>query len=107
MYGLVGLVWQIWFGLVNEDNLKGPLVPLKVAKSSLELHLGTILVEVDWGWVGWGGSNSDYKVISVQLQLQLSAGTELGKTYQTGRYYCQILVQDLGSVCISDIFEKL
>ena len=29
---------------------------------------------------GWGGSNSDYKAISVQLQLQLPAGTELGNT---------------------------
>ena len=71
-------VWYVWFGLLNEDGLKGPLVPLKVAKSSLELHLGTIPGRVGWGRVGWGGSNSDYKAISVQLQLQLPAGTELG-----------------------------
>ena len=31
-----------------------------------------------WGGVGWVGSNSDYKAISVQLQLQLPTGTELG-----------------------------
>ena len=29
-------------GFVNEDDLKRPLVPLKVAKASIELHLGTI-----------------------------------------------------------------
>ena len=30
------------------------------------------------GRVGLGGSHSDYKAISVQLQLQLPTGTELG-----------------------------
>ena len=50
-----------------------PLVPLKVAKASQEVHFGTIP-----GRVGWGRSNSDYKAISVQLQLQLPTGTELG-----------------------------
>ena len=49
---MVGLVWYVLFGLLNEDDFKGPLVPLKVAKSSLELHLGTILVRV--GSVGVG-----------------------------------------------------
>ena len=74
-FGLVGLVWQVWFGLVKEDDLKGPLVPLKVAKSR----------SASWnypgsGWVGcWVGSNSYYKAISVQLQQQVSIGTELGK----------------------------
>ena len=53
----------------------GSLVPLKVAKARLELHLGTIPVGV-----GSGGSNSDYKAMSVQWQLLLSAGTELGNT---------------------------
>ena len=72
---MVGLVW---FGLVNEDNLKRPLVPLKVAKPSLELHLETIPVGVGWGRVGWVWSNSDYNAISVQLQLQLPTGIELG-----------------------------
>ena len=75
-YGRFGLVWLVWFGLVNVDDLKRPLVPLKVAKPSLELHLGTIP-----GRVGWVGSNSDYKAISVQLQLQLPAGTELGNYF--------------------------
>ena len=51
-------------------------MPLKVAKASLVLHIGTI--PVGSGWVGPGRSNSDYKAISVQLQLQLPAGTELG-----------------------------
>ena len=59
--------------MVNEDDLKRPLVPSKVAKASLELHLGTIP-----GRVGLVGSNTDYKAISVQLQLQLPAGTKLG-----------------------------
>ena len=31
---------------MKEDDLKGPLVILKVAKSSLDLHLGTILGRV-------------------------------------------------------------
>ena len=60
---------------MKEDDLKGPLVILKVAKSSLDLHLGTILGRVSC----WVGSNSDYKAISVQLQLQMPTGTELGK----------------------------
>ena len=33
---------EVWFGLVNESDLKRPLVPLKVAKAILELHLETI-----------------------------------------------------------------
>ena len=59
---------MVWFGLV----------PLKIDKSSIELHLGTILGGV--GLVGFGlvVSNSDYKAILVQLQLQLPAGTKLG-----------------------------
>ena len=71
------------------------MVPLKVAKSSLELHLGTIPGRVGSGRFGWVGSNSDYKAISVQLQLQLPAGTELGnndpffniKSYYTKKYF--------------------
>ena len=43
---MVGLVWFGRIGLV------GSLVPLKVAKASLELHLGTIPVGVGWGRVG-------------------------------------------------------
>ena len=38
-FGMVG-----WFGLFYEEDLKKPLVPLKVAKASLELHLETIPV---------------------------------------------------------------
>ena len=59
--------------MVIEEDLRRPLVPLKVSKCSIELHLGTIP-----GRVGWVGSNSDYNAISVQLQLQLPTGTELG-----------------------------
>ena len=50
-FGMFGLVWQVWFGF--EDDLKGPLVPLKVAKPSLELHLGTIPGRLGY-WVGLG-----------------------------------------------------
>ena len=42
-----------------------PPLPLALAEASLELNLGTIP-----GGVGWGGSKSDYKANSVQLQLQ-------------------------------------
>ena len=48
-----------------------PLVTLKVAKASLKLHLRTIP-----GVVGWGGSYSDFKANSVQLNLYLSTGTD-------------------------------
>ena len=51
-------------------------MPLKVTKGSLVLHLGTI--PIGSVRVGPGRSNSDYKAISVQLHLQLPAGTELG-----------------------------
>ena len=34
---------------------------------------------------GWGGSNSDYKAISVQLKLQLPAGIELAKREKISR----------------------
>ena len=57
--------------MVNEADLKRPLVPLKVAKASLELHLGIIPGRVGSCRVG---SNSDYKSISDQLP----AETELG-----------------------------
>ena len=69
---------KVWFSLVHENDLKGPLVPSKVSKASLELHLGTIPGRVGSARVGSGRSNSYYKAISVQLQLQLPAGTELG-----------------------------
>ena len=78
---MVWLVWYVWFGLVSEDDLKRPLVPLKVAKFSPELHLGTIP-----GRLGWVGSDSDYKAISVQLQMQLPAGTELRYSQCFGQY---------------------
>ena len=52
---MVDLVWfgmVAWFGLFYEEDLKKPLVPLKVAKASLELHLETIPVRVSPGRVG-------------------------------------------------------
>ena len=62
-----------------------PLVPKKVGKISLTLQKGTIPGQVVplliWAvpLLIWSvRSNSDYKAISVQLQLQLSMGTELG-----------------------------
>ena len=47
MLGLVrfarfGSVWKLLFGFINKADLKKRLVTLKVAKASLELHLGTI-----------------------------------------------------------------
>ena len=62
-----------------------PLVPKKVGKVSLALQKGTIPGQVVplliWAvpLLIWSvRSNSDYKAISVQLQLQLPIGTELG-----------------------------
>ena len=78
-FGLTCLVWQVWFGLGNGYNLTWPMVPLEVVIASLELNLGTIPGRVGSVLVGSVRSNSDYKAISVQLQLQLPAGTELGK----------------------------
>ena len=49
--------------------------------AGLQLHLRTIPGRVGSGWVGSGGVGwvqSDYKAISVQWQLQLPAGSELG-----------------------------
>ena len=52
-FGLVGLVLLVWFSLVNENDLKRPLVPSKVSKASLELHLRTIPGGVGSGRLGW------------------------------------------------------
>ena len=67
-FGRFSLAILVWFGMVGwsgffyEEGLKKPLVPFKVAKASLELHLETILV-----WSGPGRSNRDIKADSVQL----------------------------------------
>ena len=53
-FGFANFVWYVQFGLVNDDDLKRPLVPLKLAKPNLELHLGTIPGRVGWGRVGSG-----------------------------------------------------
>ena len=50
LVGLIGLIcqvwfsldWLVWFNLVNEDDLKRPIVPSKVVNASLELHPRTI-----------------------------------------------------------------
>ena len=85
------MVCLVWFALFNDDDLKRSLIPLKVAKPSLKLHLGTTP-----GRLGcWVGSNSDYKAISVQLQLQLPAGTELGKNGFTPTRIYYLLIQTI------------
>ena len=48
-FGLVDFVWfgmVGWFGFFYKEGFKKPLVPLKVAKGNLELHLKTIPVRV-------------------------------------------------------------
>ena len=56
-FGSIGLVWfgkfgLVWFGLVNINDLRRPLVHLKLAKASLELHPGTIPGGIGSGGVG-------------------------------------------------------
>ena len=60
---MAGLVGFVWFGLFEFVFLLQVLVPLKVAKTSLELHLETIPRS---DRVGLGRSHSDYKAIYVQ-----------------------------------------
>ena len=69
----VGLVWLVWFGLVNEDNLKRSLVPLKVALASLELNIGTIPGLVGPGHVGLVqvGPKVIKRLYPAQLDLEL------------------------------------
>ena len=52
---------------------------IKVAKGSIGQHMGTIPGRVGSDRVGSVRLTCDYKAISVQLQLQLPIGTELGK----------------------------
>ena len=66
-FGRFGSVWWVWFGFVNKADLKRPLVPLKVAKASIELHLETIPARSGSVRSGSGRSNSDIKANSVQL----------------------------------------
>ena len=67
MAGLVRFGMVGWFRLVYEKDLKRPLVPLKEAKASLELHLETIPGRSGPGRSGSVRSNSDIKANSVQL----------------------------------------
>ena len=77
---MVCLVWQVcfgrfdlvWYGLFYEEDLKKPLVPLKVAKASLELHLETIPVRVCPGRVG------PIVILRLTQSSWAGAGTELG-----------------------------
>ena len=46
--------------------------------------MGTIPARLGSGRVGSGRLTCDYKAISVQLQLQLPTGTELGKSESRG-----------------------
>ena len=68
-FGLVGLVQ---FGFVNKANLKKPLVPFKIAKAILGLHLGTIPARV--------GSVRSGPIVILRLTESscAGAGTELG-----------------------------
>ena len=52
MFDLAGLVGFVWFGLFEFVFLLQVVVPLKVAKTSLELHLETIPGWIGSGWVG-------------------------------------------------------
>ena len=52
------------------------------------------------GRVGW--SESDYKAISVQLQLQLPTGTELGNRGLTFLYAGNILVMNIFLISCDD-----
>ena len=67
------MVWYVWFGFVNEADLKRPLIPLKVAKARLELHFGTI--------PAWVGSVRVGPIVILKLTQSNCAGTgtELGK----------------------------
>ena len=71
--------------MLNEDDVKRPLVPLKVGKARLELPLGTIPVRVRSV-----RSNSDNKADSVQLN---GAGTELGNNIIANIYIVGVLVE--------------
>ena len=61
-----------WFGLVYEEDLKRPLVPLKEAKATLDLYLETILV-----WVG-SGRSGPIVILRLTQSSWAGAGTELG-----------------------------
>ena len=51
---------------------------IKVANGSLVQHKGTIPARLGSARLGSGRLTCDYNAISVQLQLQLPTGTELG-----------------------------
>ena len=70
-FGLVGLVWLIWFCMVSST--------FKSRKSQPRTASWNYSGRVGLGRVGLGRvGSSDYIAISVQLQLQLPTGTELG-----------------------------
>ena len=53
---------------------------IKVAIGCIVNHMGTIAGRLGSARVGSGRLTCDYKAISVQLQLQLPTGTELGNS---------------------------
>ena len=60
-----------------------PLVPIKVAKGTIGQHIPAQFGSVRFGSVRL---TCDYKAISVQLQLQLLTGTELGNKNGTENF---------------------
>ena len=52
MFDLADLVGFVWFGLFEFVFQLQVMVPLKVAKTNLELHLETIQGRIGSGWVG-------------------------------------------------------
>ena len=59
---------------------------IKVANGSLVQHKGTIPGRLGSARFGSARLTCDYNAISVQLQLQLPTGTELGKNMLLTRY---------------------
>ena len=57
---------MVWF--CKKADLKSPLVPLKVAKATLEMHLGTFPVRV-----------GPIVILRLTQSSYAGAGTELGK----------------------------
>ena len=68
------------FGFVNKAGLKRPLVPLKEAKASIKLHLGTI-----WARSGPVRFNNDIKAQSSFA----GSGTELDNKNKL-RHICRV-----------------
>ena len=68
---------KIFFTIFSEQCSR-PLVSIKVANGSIMQHMGTIPGRFGSAQVALARLTCDYNAISVQLQLQLPTGTELG-----------------------------